>query len=70
MTGENDLSYDFCQSAVDHLLGQGYQECCHYSLRSGEEVESWFSHLNTDELALANPRPRIIPISVHRFFPD
>ena len=21
---ENDLSYDFCQSAVDHLLGQGY----------------------------------------------
>ena len=66
---ENDLSYDFCQSAVDHLLGQGYQECCHYSLRSGEEVESWFSHLNTDELALANPltadhthiRPSLLP---------
>jgi phenylalanyl-tRNA synthetase beta chain len=66
---ENDLSYDFCQSAVVHLLGQGYQECCHYSLRSGEEVESWFSHLNTDELALANPltadhthiRPSLLP---------
>ena len=66
---ENDLSYDFCQSAVDHLLGQGYQECCHYSLRSGEEVQSWFSHLNTDELALANPltadhthiRPSLLP---------
>ena len=66
---ENDMSYDFCQSAVDHLLGQGYQECCHYSLRSGEEVESWFSELNTDELALANPltadhthiRPSLLP---------
>lgn len=66
---ENDLSYDFCQSAVDHLLGQGYQECCHYSLRSAGEVESWFAHLNTDELALANPltadhthiRPSLLP---------
>ena len=66
---ENDMSYDFCQSAVDHLLGQGYQECCHYSLRSGEEVESWFSELNTDVLALANPltadhthiRPSLLP---------
>ena len=66
---ENDPSYDFCQSAVDHLLGQGYQECCHYSLRSGEEVESWFGNLDTDELALANPltadhthvRPSLLP---------
>jgi phenylalanyl-tRNA synthetase beta chain len=66
---ENDLSYDFCQSAVDHLLGQGFQECCHYSLRSGEEVGSWYAHLNTDELALANPltadhthiRPSLLP---------
>ena len=45
---ENDLSYDFSQDAVDHLLGQGYQECCHYSLRSSAEVESWFTNLSTD----------------------
>jgi phenylalanyl-tRNA synthetase beta chain len=66
---ENDPSYDFCQGAVDHLLGQGYQECCHYSLRSGEEVESWFGNLATEELGLANPltadhthvRPSLLP---------
>jgi len=66
---ENDLSYDFSQDAVDHLLGQGYQECCHYSLRSSAEVESWFTHLSTDELALSNPltadhthvRPSLLP---------
>ncbi len=66
---ENDTSYDFCQGAVDHLLGQGYQECCHYSLRSGEEVESWFGNLAVEELALANPltadhthvRPSLLP---------
>ncbi|MEK9772056.1 MAG: phenylalanine--tRNA ligase subunit beta, partial [Opitutae bacterium] len=66
---ENDLSYDFCQSAIDHMLGLGYQECCHYSLRSATEVESWFSHLDTDQLALANPltadhthiRPSLLP---------
>jgi len=66
---ENDLSYDFCQVSIDHLLGQGYQECCHYSLRSGDEVESWFSELDTDQLALANPltadhthiRPSLLP---------
>ncbi len=66
---ENDLSYDFCQLAVDHLLGQGYQECCHYSLRSGEEVKSWYAHIQTNELALANPltadhthiRPSLLP---------
>jgi phenylalanyl-tRNA synthetase beta chain len=66
---ENDTSYDFCQNAVDHLLGQSYQECCHYSLRSGEEVESWFGNLASDELALANPltadhthvRPSLLP---------
>lgn len=66
---ENDLSYDFSQVSIDHLLGQGYQECCHYSLRSGDEVESWFSELDTDQLALANPltadhthiRPSLLP---------
>ena len=66
---DNDPSYDFCQGAVDHLLGQGYQECCHYSLRSGEEVESWFGNLATEELGLANPltadhthvRPSLLP---------
>ena len=66
---DNDPSYDFCQGAVDHLLGQGYQECCHYSLRSGVEVESWYGNLATEELGLANPltadhthvRPSLLP---------
>lgn len=38
-----------------YLAGQHFQECVHYSLRSGEESEKWFSHLSLDVLKIANP---------------
>lgn len=38
-----------------YLAGQHFQECVHYSLRSGEESKQWFSHLNLNALKLANP---------------
>ena len=39
---ENDPGYDFCNKAIDNLVGQGFQETCNYSLRSSEETSSWF----------------------------
>ena len=38
---ENDPGYDFCNKAIDNLVGQGFQETCNYSLRSSEETSSW-----------------------------
>ena len=52
---ENDPTYDFCQKATDNLVGQGFQECCNYSLRSGEEILAWHADLDIEKLALANP---------------
>ena len=37
---ENDPGYDFCNKAIDNLVGQGFQETCNYSLRSSEETSS------------------------------
>jgi phenylalanyl-tRNA synthetase beta chain len=38
-----------------YLAGQHFQECVHYSLRSGEESKRWFKQLNLEVLKLANP---------------
>lgn len=38
-----------------YLAGQHFQECVHYSLRSGEEAKQWFSRFSMDALKLANP---------------
>jgi len=38
-----------------YLAGQHFQECVHYSLRSGEEASQWFSRFSQETLKLANP---------------
>ena len=66
---ENDPSYDFCNRAIDNLVGQGFQETCNYSLRSSEETSSWLPQLECEKIALANPltsdhthvRPSLLP---------
>ena len=52
---ENDPGYDFCNKAIDNLVGQGFQETCNYSLRSSEETSSWLPQLESEKIALANP---------------
>jgi phenylalanyl-tRNA synthetase beta chain len=52
---ENDSSYDFLQRAIDNLIGQGFQECCNYSLRSSAEISAWHPHSELKPLALKNP---------------
>jgi len=37
------------------LKGQSFQECVHYSLRSEEEVATWFSRFSQEVLKLENP---------------
>lgn len=66
---ENDASYDFCQRAIDNLVGQGYQESCNYSLRSAAETSCWYSNCSLQNLSLDNPlnadhthaRPSLLP---------
>ena len=66
---ENDPGYDFCNKAIDNLVGQGFQETCNYSLRSSEETSSWLPQLESEKIALANPltsdhthvRPSLLP---------
>ena len=66
---ENEPAFDLCDRAVDNLIGQGYQEVCNYSLRSANEVSTWFPEINQEALALGNPltadhthiRPSLLP---------
>ena len=48
---ENDPAYDFCNKAIDNLVGQGFQETCNYSLRSSEETSSWLPQLESEKIA-------------------
>ena len=66
---DNEPAFDLCDRAVDNLTGQGYQEVCNYSLRSADEISSWFPEINLGALALGNPltadhthiRPSLLP---------
>ena len=66
---DNEPAFDLCDRAVDNLIGQGYQEVCNYSLRSDNEVSTWFPEINQEALALGNPltadhthiRPSLLP---------
>ena len=66
---DNEPAFDLCDRAVDNLIGQGYQEVCNYSLRSANEVGTWFPEINQEALALGNPltadhthiRPSLLP---------
>ena len=66
---ENDPSYDFFDRTIENLSGQGFQEVCNYSLRSGEEIKNWFPQLENEKIGLLNPltadhthvRPSLLP---------
>ena len=47
--------FTFNEKATDTLVGLGFRECVHYSLRDSKEVEAWRGKENADQLALANP---------------
>lgn len=42
-------------AASSYLVGQHLSECVNYSLRSGEELKTWFSQAGAEGLGLANP---------------
>ena len=55
-TSRQDSSvYNFTEQATDSLVGQGFMECCHYSLRDGKEIVAWHGKELADALALTNP---------------
>ncbi|MBT3569219.1 MAG: phenylalanine--tRNA ligase subunit beta [Opitutae bacterium] len=47
--------FTFSEKAADALVGQGFRECCHYSLRDGKEIEAWSDQATVEALTLANP---------------
>ena len=47
--------FTFSEKAADALVGQGFRECCHYSLRDGKEIEAWGDQATVEALTLANP---------------
>lgn len=59
----------FLRNASTRLIGKGFNEAMHYSLRDGAEVEKWFPNEGATDLALQNPlaadashlRPSLLP---------
>ncbi|MDR1009883.1 MAG: phenylalanine--tRNA ligase subunit beta, partial [Opitutaceae bacterium] len=51
----DDPIVHFNRHASAHLVGQGFNECVNYTLRSKHEIETWVSHAAVAELALLNP---------------
>lgn len=47
--------FTFGERAADSLVGLGFRECVHYSLRDGKEVEAWHGPETAELLRLANP---------------
>ncbi len=47
--------FSFGEEAADALVGQGFRECCNYTLRDGKEIEAWHGKEIADAIALANP---------------
>lgn len=47
--------FRYNERASQYLVGQRFAECINYSLRSKEELETWFSQAGASELGLANP---------------
>ena len=45
----------FQRAATHVLIGAGYQEALHYTLRSEDELRRWYGHAQADALAVANP---------------
>ncbi len=65
----DDPMVAFNQRAAGFLMARGGNECCHYTMRSGEEVEALWGEATTSAVALKNPlasdqghlRPSLLP---------
>jgi phenylalanyl-tRNA synthetase beta chain len=55
LVGDDDPIVLFNRRVTDILVGQRFNECVNYTLRSGRELQTWVSQTAAAELALANP---------------
>jgi phenylalanyl-tRNA synthetase beta chain len=55
LSAEDNPCTRFIRKAGSLLVGKGFNEVMHYSLRSEEELRQWYGHAHADNLALANP---------------
>lgn len=55
LVGNDDPIVLFNRKVADALVGQGFNECVNYTLRSGRELAAWTAPAAVDALALANP---------------
>ncbi len=55
LIGDDDPIVLFNRKVADYLVGQRFNECVNYTLRSARELQTWVSQTAVAELALANP---------------
>jgi phenylalanyl-tRNA synthetase beta chain len=55
LLGDDDSVVLFNRKATDYLVGQHFNECVNYTLRSAAETGQWVPAAPVQELALANP---------------
>lgn len=55
LTADDSPIVDFNRKVTDYLVGQRFNECVNYTLRSSKELLTWVSQTAAAELALANP---------------
>jgi phenylalanyl-tRNA synthetase beta chain len=55
LIAEDDPIVQFNRRVAEYLVGQRFNECVNYTLRSAKELQTWVSQTAAAELALANP---------------
>jgi len=55
LISEDNPVTSFVRAASARLVGAGFNEVMHYSLRSEKELRDWYGHVSADTLRLANP---------------
>jgi phenylalanyl-tRNA synthetase beta chain len=55
LVGDDDPIVEFNRKVTDYLVGQRFNECVNYTLRSQRELQTWVSQTAAAELALSNP---------------
>lgn len=69
LLAEDDAVPVFLRKASERLVGKGFNEAMHYSLRDASEIKRWFPREAAADIALSNPlaadashlRPSLIP---------
>ena len=69
MHREDDPLYTYGTKVTESLVGQRFNQCVNYSLRTASEVKEWLDDANPETLALSNPlssdqshlRPSLLP---------